>query len=189
MRILLGITGGIAAYKMADLVSVLTNKRHDEVQVVMTEAAKRFITPMTMATMSHKPILDDACEWSGDGHIWHIEMAKWANLFIICPATANTISKMANGIADNVLTSIYLALPAQTMTMIFPAMNTKMWEAKQTQDNLNTLRQIPYHRVYDPEVGLLACGDTGIGKLPSIKTIVEKIEEESTFSGIRGSSS
>ena len=188
MRILLGVTGGIAAYKMADLASVLTNKRHDTVQVIMTEAAKRIITPMTMATMSHRGVLDDTVEWSADGHIHHIEMAKWAELFIVCPATANTLSKMANGIADNVLTSIYLALPAQTMVMIFPAMNTKMWESKQTQNSISALRQMPYHRVYDPEVGLLACGDTGIGKLPSIKAIVEKIDEEGVVYGIRNKS-
>jgi phosphopantothenoylcysteine synthetase/decarboxylase len=178
MKIVLGVTGGIAAYKMADLASVLVNKSAYEVQVVMTEAAKRIITPMTMATMSHRPILDDTREWSGDGHIWHIEMAKWADMFLVCPATANTITKMAQGVADNVLTSIYMALPAKTQTIIFPAMNTKMWEAKQNQDNISILEKRPYNCVIYPEVGLLACGDTGIGKLPSIKTIVEHIGEQ-----------
>jgi len=178
MKIVLGVTGGIAAYKMADLASVLVNKNGHEVQVVMTEAAKKIITPMTMATMSHRPILDDTREWSGDGHIWHIETAKWADMLLVCPATANTIAKMAQGVADNVLTSIYMALPARIHTIVFPAMNTKMWEAKQNMDNISILEKRPYNRVIYPEVGLLACGDTGIGKLPSIKTIVEHIGEQ-----------
>lgn len=178
MKILLGVTGGIAAYKMADLASVLVNKNGHEVQVVMTEAAKRIITPMTMATMSHRPILDDAREWSGDGHIWHIEMAKWADMLLVCPATANTIAKMARGVADNVLTSIYMALPVKTQTIVFPAMNTKMWESQQNLDNISILAKRPYNRVIYPEVGLLACGDTGMGKLPSVKTIVEAVDEQ-----------
>jgi phosphopantothenoylcysteine decarboxylase/phosphopantothenate--cysteine ligase len=114
MNFLLGVTGGIAAYKAADLASVLLNKKpNDEavkkdpslytmgepsaVQVVMTEAAKRIITPMTMATISKRPVMDDAAEWSGDGHIWHIELAKWTGIFIVAPATANTLQTKSMG--------------------------------------------------------------------------------------------
>jgi len=182
MNFLLGVTGGIAAYKAADLASVLVNKTKDDVnpvlqpvQIVMTEAAKRIITPLTLATISKRPVLDDIAEWSGDGHIWHIELAKWTGIFIVVPATANTIAKMAQGIADNLLTSIYLALPKDTPVVIFPAMNTKMWENPQTQKNITELYNRPWHKIVDPEVGLLACGDIGKGKLPSVKTMAEAI--------------
>jgi len=180
-RILLGVTGGIAAYKMADLAGALI-KYGCEVRVIMTESAKKFITPLTMATQSKNPVLDDSSEWIADGIIKHIELGKWlkdpGDMFVIAPATANTIAKLVGGIADNLLTSTYLARPYNTTVILFPAMNTKMWENHETQENVGVLRTRHFHTVIDPEVGLLACGDYGIGKLPSIRTIVEAIKTQ-----------
>jgi phosphopantothenoylcysteine decarboxylase len=178
-RILLGVTGGIAAYKMADLAGALI-KYGCEVRVIMTEKAKEFITPLTMAVQSKNPVLDDSSEWVADGSIKHIELGKWLqkpeDMFVIAPATANTIAKLARGLADNLLTSTYLARPKNTTVILFPAMNTKMWENPETQENVTALRTRPFHMVVDPEVGLLACGDYGIGKLPSVRTIAASIK-------------
>jgi phosphopantothenoylcysteine synthetase/decarboxylase len=180
MKILIGVTGGIAAYKVADLASVLVNgkagDKHD-VRIIMTENAKKFITPLTLATMSRSEIYDDNVEWQETGMVVHIELAKWADLFVIVPATANTITKLAVGITDNLLTSVYMALPDKVPVLIFPAMNTKMWEKRHFQGNLHDLRIRSGHTVIDPEVGLLACGDVGMGKLPSVKTITEVITQ------------
>jgi phosphopantothenoylcysteine decarboxylase len=178
-RILLGVTGGIAAYKMADLAGALI-KYGCEVKVIMTEKAKEFITPLTMAVQSKNPVLDDSSEWVPDGSIKHIELGKWLqkpeDMFVIAPATANTIAKLARGLADNLLTSTYLARPKNTTVILFPATNTKMWEARETQENIMALRTRPFHTVVDPEIGLLACGDYGVGKLPSVRSIVTAIK-------------
>lgn len=176
MNIVIGVTGGIAAYKVADLTSVLVNKYNHSVKIVMTDVAKKFVTPLTLAVISKNSVLDNDTEWIPNGQIPHIDLAKWTEIFVICPATANTISKISNGIADNLLTSTYLALPYKTPVILFPAMNTKMWDSTQTQDNLLKLKNTIHHTIIEPEVGLLACGDTGIGKLPSTKTLVESIQ-------------
>lgn len=191
-NILLGVTGGIAAYKAADLAGALVKESTVagpyQVQVIMTENAKKFITPLTLSTMSRNPVYDDASEWSADGRIKHIELAKWCDLFVIVPATANTISKLAHGVADNLLTSTYLALSnfcewkpgcVVKSALICPAMNTRMWEAEQTKSNL---KLIAIDRslgtlILPPEEGMLACGDTGVGKLPSVRKIVEEIKK------------
>ena len=185
MNILIGVSGGIAAYKVADLASVLVNKNNHVVKIIMTEAAKKFVTPLTLAVISKNPVLDDDSEWIPNSQIPHIDLAKWAEIFVICPATANTIAKIANGTADNLLTSTYLALPYKTPVILFPAMNTKMWESQQTQENLSKLGKIDYHSYISPDVGLLACGDIGTGKLPSTKTLVESIQEACTILQIR----
>ncbi len=174
---LIGVTGGIAAYKAADVISVLVKEEH-KVSVIMTENAKRFITPLTLATLSRNPVYDDSAEWASDGTIKHIELSKWADVFAIVPATANTITKIATGIADNLLTSAYLASFNGTHNrgvVICPAMNTHMWEKQYIQNHLGVLRERFRHLVVPPEEGLLACGDFGMGKLPSTKKIVEAI--------------
>lgn len=178
-KILLGVTGGIAAYKAADITGALIKNGH-EVQVVMTEAAKKFITPLTLSTLSRNPVYDDASEWTADGVIKHITLAKWADLLVIAPATANTIAKIASGTADNLLTSIALALPITTRFIICPAMNTKMWENTLTQQNIKAINyRIPFGGicsiVIPPVEGLLACGDVGVGKLAPTRDIVEAI--------------
>ena len=190
LNIILAVTGGIAAYKVADLAGALV-KENFAVKVIMTENAKKFITPLTLSTLSRNPVYDDAAEWAANDQVKHIELAKWCDLFVVVPATANTIAKMANGIADNLLTSTYLALPG-TKVLICPAMNTRMWEARQTQANLNMLSngeshhwlsdqnsEVPgFHcKILPPEEGMLACGDVGMGKLPSVRTIVAEIHK------------
>lgn len=182
-KILIGVTGCIAAYKVADLASALTYNGH-EVKIIMTEAAKRFITPLTLATLSGNPVYDDSVEWavSPDPSVKHISLAKWCDVFVVCPATANTIAKMAHGMADNLLTSTYLALPKTVRVLVCPAMNTMMWEAQVTINNVEILRNrnkksfFPFHYVVDPVEGRLACGDVGKGKLPKVPEIVKFIE-------------
>jgi phosphopantothenoylcysteine decarboxylase/phosphopantothenate--cysteine ligase len=181
-KILVGITGGIAAYKIADLAHALVKKNYS-VRVVMTENAKRFITPLTLATLSKNPVMDDTTGWAADGTVPHIELGKWADLIVIAPATATTIAKMAYGIADNLLTSIYLARGSTKHVMIFPAMNTKMLEEEITQKNIMDLALRPFHKVIQPDEGLLACGDVGKGKLPSVDKILEEIESQLYYIG------
>ena len=178
MNFLIGVTGGIAAYKAADIVGALLKSKDVSVKVIMTESAKKFITPLTLATLSKGPIFDDAAEWQPDGVIKHIELSKWADVFVIVPATANTISKITSGIADNLLTSTYLAFSQKEKKIyVCPAMNTHMWEKNEIQIYIKWLESRPNHFVIHPEVGLLACGDYGTGKLPSTRTIVEKLME------------
>jgi len=179
-KIIIGVTGGISAYRIPDLAGALIKNGH-EVRVVMTQNAKRFITPLTLATLSKNPVLDDDSEWLPDGRIKHIELAKWASMLVVAPATANTINKMANGITDNLLTSIYMALPKETKIVVCPAMNTKMWENPVTQDSLRRISINPRLYIVIPEEGLLACGDYGMGKLPSVRKIVEEIEGQRIF--------
>jgi phosphopantothenoylcysteine synthetase/decarboxylase len=177
-KFLIGVTGGIAAYKVADIAGALIKNGH-EVKIIMTENAKKFITPLTMATMSKNPVYDDASEWAADGPIKHIELSKWATVFVIVPATANTITKIATGIADNLLTSTYLAFNVSEKyraVVVCPAMNTNMWEKSWFQDHLKIISSRYHHWIIPPEEGLLACGDVGMGKLPSTRTIVEKLQ-------------
>ena len=175
-RILIGVTGGIAAYKVADIASALLKNKH-YLQIIMTENAKKFITPLTLSTLSHSQIYDDTYE-SSCGIIQHIVSAKWAEVFVIVPATANTIVKLAMGIADNLLTSTYLAIKQNSVNVIiFPAMNTNMWLSPQVQDSLSILSKRSKHKIIEPEEGLLACGDIGIGKLPGTRKVVEEIQK------------
>jgi len=171
--IVIGVTGGIAAYKMCSVVSYLTSKQYD-VHVVMTESAKKFVGPITFASLSHNPVIDETAEWTPDGEINHIDYSK-CKLLVIAPATANTIAKMAHGIADNVLTSLYLAHPKQAL--VFPAMNTNMYESRITQDNLSTIRLLNRDIVIEPDTGKLACGDVGKGKFPSTQKVCYLIEK------------
>jgi phosphopantothenoylcysteine synthetase/decarboxylase len=177
-NILVGVTGGIAAYKAADVISVLVNEGYN-VRVVMTEKAKQFITPLTLATLSKGTVYDDASEWNADGVIKHIELAKWLDVMVVVPATANTIVKMSRGIADNLLTSIYIALPQNKKAILFPAMNTKMWENPHVQDALEHLTVLDGDGILweEPIEGKLACGDVGIGKLPPTKDIIKAIKD------------
>jgi phosphopantothenoylcysteine synthetase/decarboxylase len=173
-NILLGVTGGISAYKAADIIGAL--KKHDHiVKVIMTNRAKDFITPLTLATLSKNPVYDDQTEWAPHGRIDHIELPKWADVFVIAPATANTLAKMAQGIADNLLTSAYLAYDKTKPVIYCPAMNSKMYEDSKTVLNICTLERCLNHFKVGPETGILACGDYGIGKIAPTKAIIENI--------------
>jgi len=166
-KILLGITGGIAAYKSCELVRLL-QKQGAEVRVVMTEGATKFVTPLTFSALTHNEVETDLFNNS----IKHIELAKWADLFVIAPATANTIAKIANGIADNLLTNISLA--STCPILIAPAMNANMYANGATQKNLSIIRELGID-IIGPDSGYQACGDIGKGRLVSLEQIVEKI--------------
>jgi phosphopantothenoylcysteine synthetase/decarboxylase len=179
VNVLLGVTGGISAYKAADIISAL-RKFDYAVRVIMTERAKDFITPLTLATLSKNHIYDDKGEWAPHGRIDHIELADWAHIFVVAPATANTIAKLAQGITDNLLTSTYLAFTGSTSVgkkfLLCPAMNTNMYENTVTQKNLKEMERTGHYFV-PPVEGLLACGAYGLGKLAPTKIIIDKIRE------------
>lgn len=160
-RLLLGISGGIAAYKCAELVRRLKEQRVD-VKVVMTESAKHFITPLTMQAVSGEIVSDSLLDPQAEASMGHIEFAKWADLVLVAPATANMIAKMAGGIADDLLTTLLLATPAPVA--IAPAMNQQMYAHLSTQANLSTLASRNVH-VWGPGKGEQACGDVGAGRM------------------------
>lgn len=171
-RIIVGITGGIAAYKAADLVSQLV-KAGAEVRVIMTPSAQKFITPLTMQTLSRNPVGLDLFAEPKAWEVQHIAWADWAQLVIVAPATANTIGKMVAGIADNLLTAVLLATRAPIL--LAPAMNVHMWENPLVQANLGKLVQLGC-RVVEPEQGRLACGYEGKGRMAAVGTILEQAE-------------
>ncbi len=173
MKIVLGISGSIAAYKSADLASQLVKLGH-EVHVVMTRAATEFITPLTLQTLTRQPVLvsleDEKQSWKPG----HIELADRADLFLVAPASANTLGNFANGLAPDPLTSIYLALPRTTPVLLAPAMNGKMWLHPATERNVARLLEDGCHFI-GPAVGDLACGYEGIGRLAAVEEILAKI--------------
>lgn len=174
-RILLAVSGSISAYKAADLTSQLKKRGYD-IHVLMTESAQAFITPLTLQVLSKNPVHTDVMEEQLAQRINHIDLAKEADLFILAPASANTIAKLANGLADNMVTATALALPQDTPKFIAPAMNTKMYNNPITQGNLDRLKAVGYEMIA-PKSALLACGDVGTGALADIDTILESIQE------------
>jgi len=171
--IVLGVTGGIAAYKSCEIVSRL-RKAGAKVHVIMTKNACEFVTPLTFETLSNNPCVTDTFARPERWEVEHIALAKAADLFVIAPATANIMAKMAHGIADDMLSTTVLATRATVL--IAPAMNTGMWEAKATQENLKMLKARGVETV-GPEGGFLACGDVGAGRMSEPVQIVEKITE------------
>jgi len=171
--VLLGVTGGIAAYKAAELLRGL-QKAGMEVRVVMTRAATQFVGAMTFETLSTQPVrLDQVGEMRADSRITHVEDGQDADIMVVAPATANTIAKMATGIADNLLTTMYLAF-AKTV-VVAPAMNTNMWEHPATQLNVSLLRERGVF-VLEPGAGELACGDYGSGRMAEPDSIVAEVK-------------
>lgn len=183
--IVLGVTGGIAAYKACELLRLL-QKRGMDVYVVMTKHAAQFVAPLTFETLSGHPVALDTFERPATWEVEHIALAKRADLFLIAPATANIIGKMANGIADDMLSTTVMATKAPVM--IAPAMNTGMWENLATQHNIETLLKRGVH-VVTPATGHLACGDSGAGKLEDVNVIAERaiaiLEKKKDLSGLR----
>jgi len=170
-KIVLGVTGGIAAYKAAELVRELV-KSQAEVHVVMTRNAQAFITLLTFQTLSENPVTTELFNLIAESEIGHIALADRAEVLVIAPATANIIGKIAAGIADDMLTTIVMATKAPVL--LAPAMNVHMWENPICQENIQRLRSRGYHFI-DPEAGELACGYEGIGRLAEIPAIVEEI--------------
>jgi phosphopantothenoylcysteine synthetase/decarboxylase len=172
--IVLGVTGSIAAYKSAELVSQLCKQGH-EVFVVMTRRATEFITPLTLATLSRNPVLCDLSEENaGAWKPGHIELADRANLLLIAPASANTLARLAHGFADDVLGSVALATRAPLL--IAPAMNGKMWDHPTAKLNVETLRARGAAFV-GPAEGMLACGYEGLGRLAEVTEIIASVEK------------
>lgn len=172
--VVLGVTGSIAAYKIANLASMLV-KLHADVHVIMTENATNFINPITFETLTANKCLVDTFDRNFQYNVEHVALAKRADLFMIAPASANVIGKIANGIADDMLTTTIMACKAPKL--IAPAMNTNMFENPIVQDNIEKLKQYSYE-IISPSTGYLACGDTGAGKLPSEETLLSYIIKE-----------
>ena len=169
--IVLGMTGSIAAYKIANLASMLV-KLNADVHVIMTQNATKFITPMTFETLTNNKCIVDTFDRNFNFDVKHVSLAKRGDLFMVAPCTANVIGKVACGICDDMLTTTIMATKAPVL--FAPAMNTGMWENPILQDNLNKLKHYGYH-IIEPIVGRLACGDTGSGKMPSEETLIEHI--------------
>lgn len=173
MNIVLGISGSIAAYKAADLASQLVKQGH-EVHAVMTRSATEFITPLTLQTLTRHPVLVSLEDEKNSWKPGHIELADKADLLLLAPASANLIGHLANGLAPDPLTSVYLALPRSTPVLIAPAMNGKMWSHPATQRNVAQLKQDGCHFI-DPAEGELACGYEGIGRLAAVEDILARV--------------
>jgi phosphopantothenoylcysteine decarboxylase/phosphopantothenate--cysteine ligase len=170
--IVLGVTGGIACYKAVELVRLLV-KADYRVQVIMTRGAMEFVTPLTFQTLSGNPVATDTFNLTQESEIGHINLADSADLLVVAPATANLIGKAANGIADDLLTTVLMA--TQAPVLIAPAMNIHMYENPILQENLRKLRRVGYH-LMEPAEGFLACGYEGKGRLPDAEKIAETIE-------------
>jgi phosphopantothenoylcysteine decarboxylase / phosphopantothenate---cysteine ligase len=177
MKIALGVTGGVAAYKAAELVRRLQQEKLD-VQVVMTRAAQEFVTPLTFAALTGQKVITDLFSAAGaapanvESAIEHIAVAQRIDLLLVAPATADILGKFAHGIAEDFLSTLYLATKAPVM--VAPAMNVNMWDHPATQENLAALRARGVH-VVDPDEGYLACGMTGSGRLAATETIARKV--------------
>jgi phosphopantothenoylcysteine decarboxylase / phosphopantothenate---cysteine ligase len=172
-HILIGITGGIAAYKTAVLIRLLV-KAGAEVKVIMTASAKQFITPLTISTLSKNPILVEFYNPENGDWNSHVDLGLWANLFVIAPATANTIAKMANGVADNLLLTTYLS--SRCKVMVAPSMDLDMFTHPATQANIKTLRTYG-NIIIEPAVGELASGLSGKGRMEEPELIFKSIED------------
>lgn len=175
--VLLGITGSIAAYKIAYLASAL-HKLHADVHVLMTENATNFINPITFETLTGNKCLVDTFDRNFQFQVEHVSIAKKADVVMIAPASANVIGKLANGLADDMLTTTVMACRCQKI--LAPAMNTAMYENPVVQDNIRKLQNYGYE-VITPASGYLACGDTGAGKMPEPETLLEYILKEAAF--------
>lgn len=187
-KILVGVTGGIAAYKVCSLVSFLAQEH--KVKVIMTPSAVQFVGTVTFQALSNNPVYVDMFDIKDPTKVEHIDLAQWANIMVIAPATASTIGKMANGICDNLLTTVFMALPFETPVVIAPAMNTNMWKNPLMQRQVRLIestavstvgeynhRELLKYYIVPPASGKLACGDVGEGKLADNKLISDFIRK------------
>lgn len=170
-RVLLGVTGGIAAYKAAELVRLL-RKQGADVRVVMTTSATQFVSPLTFQALSGQPVHTQLLDVDAENAMSHIQLARWADVLLIAPATANTIAKLAHGLADDLLTTLYLAVSCPVY--IAPAMNQAMWLKAVTQENIARLQAHGVH-IINPELGEQACGDIGIGRMAEPDTLCQRL--------------
>lgn len=176
-RLLLGVSGGIAAYKACDLVSRAV-KADWEVEVVMTANAARFVTPLSFAALSGRAVHTDT--FAADKPMAHIHLARWATVALVAPLSANTLGKIACGLADDLLTTTLLALPTATPCLLAPAMNTVMWDAPVVQRNIGWIDALGQYRWVAPVSKRLACGDVGMGGLAEVDDLMAAIEAAAT---------
>ena len=181
-HITLFVTGGIAAYKVPLLARLLI-KQGDSVRVAMTQAATKFVTPETLAILTKAPVVTDGSEFDHPEHVAHVELAHWTDLAIVVPATANTLAKLAMGLADNVVTTTLLATAAPKL--LIPAMNDQMWANPQTQANIAHLKDLGY-QLLPPETGFLAEGYAAPGRMPEPETIQLFINAQSQLTSLAG---
>jgi phosphopantothenoylcysteine synthetase/decarboxylase len=172
-QIILGVTGSIAAHKAADLASLLT-KAHCDVRVVMTADAQRFITPLPFKTLTRHPVVTNLYDEDEGWKPTHIELADAADVLVIAPATANIIAKLAQGLADDALSCIALALNPRARLLIAPAMNGKMWLHPATRENVKTLKKRGAEFL-GPDAGMLSCGYEGVGRLWPVEKLAERV--------------
>jgi phosphopantothenoylcysteine decarboxylase/phosphopantothenate--cysteine ligase len=170
-HVVLGVTGGISAYKAADLTSKLV-QAGAEVTVVMTESAARFVTPLTFETLSRRQVHTEMWHAEGEFSSSHLALSEWADVVLVAPATANIIAKLAHGIADDLLSTMLLAVDSPVV--LAPAMNERMWKNPVVRDNVRRLKELGYH-VVGPGEGYLACGVVGMGRLADVKDILDVV--------------
>ena len=179
MNLLLGVTGGIAAYKACELVSLAT-KAGWSVRVVMTPAATAFVGPLTFEALTNHQVMVDAhatgASSEGVHAVEHVQWAKWADVGCVAPMTASTMARLACGLADDALSTVFLAIPTGTPIVLAPAMNTAMWDAPVTQRNRAWLEALDRYHWVEPVSKRLACGDVGVGGLASPDAILETVQ-------------
>lgn len=174
-RVLLGVSGGIAAYKACDVVRRL-RERDCDVQVVMTSSAMRFVTPLTFQVLSERPVGTSLFD-EHDPTIEHIRLARWPDVILLAPATAHLIGRIAHGLADDLLTTVVMASRAEVPVVVGPAMNTVMWENPLFTANVERLEAVDggRYRFVEPAAKTLACGETGAGALADVDVLVEAV--------------
>ena len=171
-KILLIICGGISAYKSLELIRLL-KKRDSKVKTILTKSAKEFVTPLSVASLSQEKVYDDLFSAKNEAEMDHISLSRWADLIVVAPVTANTISKLSNGSSDDLASTVILA--SNKDVFLTPAMNVRMWEHASTKENLKKLKSYGY-QIIGPEVGDMACGEFGEGKMTEPKEILKKIQ-------------
>lgn len=174
--ITIAVTGSISAYKAADIISELGKLGHN-VTVLMTESAQQFITPLTLQVLSKNPVHTSVMAENRPDVVNHIALAKDTDLFLVAPATADTIARLAQGRANDIVSAVALALPTNVKKMIAPAMNTMMYDNLLTQANIKTLKEVGFKEI-EPRVALLACGDLGRGALATVADIVSAVQAD-----------
>jgi len=175
-KVLIGVTAGIAIYKTCSLVRMFI-KNGAEVKVIMTDSATKLVSPVVFQSLSGNPVYLEMFKPVGENTINHINLADWCDVFILAPASANTIGKIANGIADNLLLTTIMAITKEKPIVIAPAMNTNMWENEFVKKNMRAIEKIDNYYIVEPEIGLLAEGREGKGVLADINKIFDKSKE------------
>ena len=171
-KILIIICGGISAYKSLELIRLL-KKQNAEIKTILTKSAKEFVTPLSVASLSQGKVYDDLFNAKDEAEMDHISLSRWADVIVVAPATANTISKLSNGSSDDLASTVILA--SNKDIFLAPAMNVRMWEHTSTKENIKKLKTFEYN-IIGPELGDMACGEFGEGKMTEAKKILEEIE-------------